>query len=312
MAFEDSLTPWEEVTERNARLAARAALEGAKDVDSSIASGLEAGKGEIAAAAATAVAGVPDALKKKKSEIKKTAAEIAHDIAAAISGERETIDSLVEQLNERHGKPTISLTTEVNNLLSTLFSPSLAKDLKSPDELTRAIARELKESIEQRLKEINLRPGIVSDKTKKLIEDATKDTNPVVKDLGTDVADIYVDSLVLGLRSPANKKAVLDAFRALLPSLPAVVGAGVKSALTINPSTGFTVPVLDRGMPRVPFDGMPAILHRDEAVLTDEQAAAWRSGDGRTQNIYIDTVELADAHDEQSVIESLRFMALAG
>jgi hypothetical protein len=46
----------------------------------------------------------------------------------------------------------------------------------------------------------------------------------------------------------------------------------------VNPRYGGERVVLDTGMPYVPYDNMPALLHRGEAVLTAPEAAVYRAG----------------------------------
>jgi hypothetical protein len=67
----------------------------------------------------------------------------------------------------------------------------------------------------------------------------------------------------------------------------------------------------DTGMPYVAHDTL-AYIHRSEAVLTVPQADAWRSGQGgggRGVSVNIEHVEIADAHDEFSLTQSLQFLA---
>jgi hypothetical protein len=307
----DSATPWDTAMEQARKAAKDTTIVADRWWQDEIPAAIEGGKSNIDAAAAEAVSGIPAAMDKIKPEVRKSAKEIAGDVADAIRSERQTIDSLIDELNERRTQPPISLTKEVEGLISTLLSPQLAQDLVSPDPLTRAIARELKESIEERLGEIKLRPGVMADRVKEMLERANTATNPVTKDLAKDIGDLYVDSLIATIGGSGNQRRVNAAIRALFDNVPDFVFNEVSGTLIPGKKVAPGGRPLASGMPFVPFDNMPALLHRGEAVLTAEENAA-RLGGSRGVNVNIERVDITDAHDEFSLTQSLQFLAAVG
>jgi hypothetical protein len=163
-----------------------------------------------------------------------------------------------------------------------------------------------------------------SDKIAELFRTAETSADPLIRRDAKAAGEDFTASIADGIASPASLGSVADAVKLLLHSavtawnegrdfllLPGIVpGSGSSSG-----GGGHSVRILDVGMPYVPSDQL-AVIHRREAVLTVEQANAWRAGmAGRgptEQNFYIDQVTVADATDEQSVLARLRFLAAVG
>ena len=115
---------------------------------------------------------------------------------------------------------------------------------------------------------------------------AWKDKKDDLKEIGSQI----VDSIVSGLKDAGQK--IKDWFSGTLSGLRAnisVSGEGANS--TVSATAAAT------GLPYVPYDNYPAILHRGEQVLTAAEAAAYRSGaagSSRTEvtvNVYPQTLD---------------------
>jgi hypothetical protein len=351
-------TPWEEATEKAAREAAAAAATGGTEVGKAAAegtaAGLDANTQRIITSWNKAMGYMDPIFAAMRERLKAGAhglgADVAEQVAAGLAEQRDTIDSLIEDLNERRTHPPVSSTHEVENLLEALFSPALAADLKSPDQLTRQLATQLRESLLQRLEDIKLRPGIMSDKTKALIDKAEKDADPAIQHLAGEVerlynvnmaaidakeaeeaagklaekhAQEYVQSFVDWMRSPAVHTTIDNAIKGALEVAPTLQGWWDNLLGTLSTPSGTPVPSPApgpaptrggaTGIDYVPYD-MAAKIHAREAVLAPAEADAWRAGKGAgmEQNVFIETVNITDPSDEPSLFNRLRYHALAG
>lgn len=132
--------------------------------------------------------------------------------------------------------------------------------------------------------------------------EAAKDGDDIAKELGLSFKSAFEDAVVEGKKLSDVLKALgQDIARLLLrksvtePLAKAgsdflggldfgglIKGMFNPRGTPINPDAGasFGGLQLAGGMERVPFDGMPATLHKDEAVLSAADAAAWRNGRG--------------------------------
>jgi hypothetical protein len=82
------------------------------------------------------------------------------------------------------------------------------------------------------------------------------------------------------------------------PSLPSFGGGGKKKS-----AKGFY-----HGIERVAYDGMPAILHKDEAVLTRKQAEQWRNGQAQTASV---TPVVVERNSSSPVTQTVNIAKLA-
>lgn len=197
----------------------------------------------------------------------------------------------------------------------------------------------LQQLLTDRLTEIKLRPGILSDKTKALIEAATKDADPEIRAAAETIEDLYDASLAKINLAKAGEDQARSLVRGFVDHLgERTVGETIADAIRRafdDPGNFFRglipapTPTGGRrgllefavGTPFVPAD-MLAILHRGEMVIPAAESAAIRAGSSptfvpasagdRNQNIYIDQVTIEDASDERSLVDRLRFLNLAG
>lgn len=276
-------------------------------------------------------------------------ADLAAEVAAGLQTQRDTIDQLIEELNERRKLPPLSSTKEVENLLDALFSKALQADLESPDQVTRQLATQLRESLLQRLEDLKLRPGIMSDKTKALIEKAGKDADPEIQQLAREVERLYNVNMAkieakeaeaaAGDLAEQHAQEYVKSFSEWLgsPAVRSTIDRAIKGALEVGPTlsswwdnlldtlgtpSGRPVPSPGpspgptrggaNGVDYVPYD-MAMQVHHREAILDPSEAEAWRSGKGpNEQNVYIETVNITGEGDEDSLFTRLRYHALAG
>lgn len=93
--------------------------------------------------------------------------------------------------------------------------------------------------------------------------------------------------------------------------------AGTAAATAFAWFAGVPVPVLDRGMDYVPYDGMPAILHKGERVMTAEENRSGGGGNitihqnlsigaGVSYNEMIQALAVSNTHLERKLYESRR------
>jgi hypothetical protein len=259
--------------------------------------------------------------------------------ADGIRSSRSEIDSAIDQVNADLKAKAITQTAEVTNLVTSLLAPALSTALKSPDKQVQADAKYLEQLLTDRLSEINLRPGIISDKTKALIDAAKKSADPQIREMAKTFEDLYAQDLGKTGQSPkvqdagtnvgtdTAKSMVQGAIdwlgsstaRQQLGDAWAAAVASVSSALTVvAPAGGAGNPNWrDSGGPvfagtayriGVPEVFVPAV---DGRILNESQIARLPTAGDRTQNFNIDHITVADANDEMSVIQRLRFMALA-
>jgi hypothetical protein len=121
------------------------------------------------------------------------------------------------------------------------------------------------------------------------------------------------------LRSGALKGDIESAWKALTSGLTLEVPApSGPTWLYGTPAPGPSpYPSGDVGIPYVPYTGLYQ-LHKSEMVLDPGDAAAMRSWSDRGSagrppvEVNIDTVNIADAHDEFSLTQQLQFMAAIG
>lgn len=120
------------------------------------------------------------------------------------------------------------------------------------------------------------------------------------EDKADDIMDIGKNAVEKIKEGIANAWESLKAwFSGIWDSLFGNLNANV----TVNKTTvssgsgggGKTAAPLRSGLWRVPYDGLPAVLHKDEAVLTASQADKWRTsrgggGGGVTLNVYTQTL----------------------
>ena len=109
--------------------------------------------------------------------------------------------------------------------------------------------------------------------------------------------------------------AALSGLIAQAAAATAAIGAIFTRTETINALAGGGY--FATGLERVPYDGFPAILHKDEMVLDRQDANAYRNGDapgpskgGVTVNQYIQSVPQTAselAFQTMNALEMLRF-----
>lgn len=264
--------------------------------------------------------------------------------ASAIKSQRKTIDDAIDTLNADLKRKQITQTKEVENLVRALISKGLSAGLKSPDAETKADARLLEQELLDRLAEIKLRPGIISDKTKKLIEAAKKSADPTIRDLastyekllaqdlskvggsskvteagktvGTSSAQSMVQGFVEWLRSPGVASTIADAWAFAMRSIPGWImpaatghnsgGDAYSGRASGGPvSAGRPYWVGEAGRPEL---FVPSTSGR---IVPESQAPGGHSGSGG-QTFNINELTVADAYDEQSALARLRFLAALG
>lgn len=133
----------------------------------------------------------------------------------------------------------------------------------------------------------------ISSVWEKLVEKAKEIIDKIVEALGNaldkvvEVGKKVVQSIIDGISSAWN--GLVSWFNGIWDSL---FGSRTVN-VNVNKRGGETTRA--GGLDYVPYDGYPAILHRGEAVLTQREAAAWKSGGngGNIINIYPQTLDEA-------------------
>ncbi len=277
------------------------------------------------------------------ANVRAAAESILKAAADGIRSSRSEIDNAINQVNTDLKAKAITQTAEVTNLVTSLLSPALSAALKSPDKQVQADAKYLEQLLTDRLGAINLRPGIISDKTKTLIDNAKKSADPQIREFAKTFEDLYAQDLSGTGQSPkvqdagtnvgtTTGQAVVQGFSAFLYSATArqQMGAAWQDAVnsiippslmppTVTPGGGGGgLKVRDSGGPvfagtayriGVPEVFVPAV---DGRILNDSQLARLPAAGGeRTQNINFYDARFQDANDEMSAIQRIRFLALA-
>lgn len=173
-----------------------------------------------------------------------------------------------------------------------------------------------------------------------LVHSALGTADPFIKNDAQNEGRQFATSLASGIADPASKNAALKAGQDLIGSLIDwlksdsvhrwivdawhAITSGLSFVLPTPASTGHapgTGPLRDSGGPvtagvsyiiglnRQPELFIPGV---SGLVATIPQVAAAAGGGSRAQNIYMETVNIADAHDEFSLTQQLQFLAEAG
>jgi hypothetical protein len=162
---------------------------------------------------------------------------------------------------------------------------------------------------------------VVSAALQELMKAALDSADPLIRADARAEGTRWTDALAEEISSATAKAKIAAAMALLAHGLGGLTlwtakpgGASVDTGTMVGGTLVF--PSGASGIPYVPHDQL-TYIHQREAVLTVDQADAWRSaGTGgagaREQHINIEHIELADAHDEFTVIQHLRFLASLG
>jgi hypothetical protein len=229
-------------------------------------------------------------------------------------------------------KSELTPQAEAARLAGELVSAKLAAGLgdKRPAVVAAAIAA--KEAILDRLVTIAGESGPLGKKAMDELAAGMKDANPTIRAYAKAAHDAVIaelnktpaDAATAGANTAtafsASFAAGLKAMNANLPGWLAtwlgIAGSAPKGYVpptvpTVTNPRGM-IPAAS-GMTYVARD-MPVYVHQSEAILTVPQAQAWRAGAGAGggggQVVNINgPIQIADAHDEFSLVQQLRFLA---
>jgi hypothetical protein len=230
---------------------------------------------------------------------------MAAGITSARKAPLDAYETMVEML-----KTAMTPQAEAARLAGELTSKALSDGLKSKDPAVAAQAIAAKEAILDRLATIAKESGPLGKKAMDELAAGMKSKDPTIRAYAKAAHDTVIaelDKTKDGARLAGE--AAGSAFAAGI--LRVISSSGVTRFISTGGTAtgGKLYEGAASGMPYVQRD-KPVYVHQAEAILTVPQAEAWRSGQGgRGVAVNIEHVEIRDAHDEFSLIQSLRFMA---
>ncbi len=219
-------------------------------------------------------------------------------------------------------KTALTPQAEAARLAGELTSTQLVAGLRSKDPAVAAQAIATKEAILDRLAVIAKESGPLGKKAMDELAAGMKSKDPTIRAYATEIHDVVI-GILDGTAADAKTAGAnaASAFAAGLSMLNGNLPGWLATWLGVPGSApkGYTPPTVTRpsgaiggaasGMPYVARD-MPVYVHQSEAILTVPQAQAWRAGaGGKGVAVNIENVTIADAHDEFSLVQQLRFLA---
>jgi hypothetical protein len=250
---------------------------------------------------------------------------MAQGIEAARSVPLDAFTTMVTMM-----KTALTPQAEAARLAGELTSKALVAGLRSKDPAVAAQAIAVKEAILDRLAKIAEESGPLGKKAMDALAAGMKSKDPTIRAYATAAHDAVIaelnktpaDAAIAGANTAtafsASFAAGLRAMNANLPGWLAtwlgIAGSAPKgygTPVTVTNPRGM-VPAAS-GMTYVARD-MPVYVHQGEAILPVPQAQAWRAGSGGggggQQVVNINgPIQIADAHDEFSLVQQLRFLA---
>jgi hypothetical protein len=174
-------------------------------------------------------------------------------------------------------------------------------------------AKNAEEELGQTSVETSEQENILTGALEEAREGAEK-MGDAAKGAAEEIRSIFPDADTSKLKGRINEVVNSITF---LRSSAVSASAAISSIFSTGPKSNAHTAQFATGLERVPYDGFPAILHKDEMVLDRKDANAYRNGDapgpskgGVTVNQYIQSVPQTAselAFQTMNALEMLRF-----